>query len=60
MKTSDIGRIKFYRGSGMEKNDEKCPSAKKLRGNTVVFTAHYIHLKKSCDFYLFKSICTIC
>lgn len=30
MKTSYTGRIKFYRGSGMEKDDGKCPSAKKL------------------------------
>lgn len=46
MKTSYIGRIKFYRGSGMEKDDGKCLSANKLHVNTVVFTAHYIHLKK--------------
>lgn len=46
MKTFYIGRIKFYKGSGLEKNDGKCPSAKNLHVNTVVFIAHYIHLKK--------------
>lgn len=41
MKTSDIGRITFYRGSGMEKNDGKCPSAKKLHVNTGIYSPFY-------------------